>query len=163
MNKIIDVTNDDLDGDEVSDNDGDASNDVIEPVMLPTSHAPISHAPVAGHAHGNKTPEKSNSFQRRKNVSNDVTEPVTIPTSHATVPGHAPIAGHTPAASHAHGSKTPEKSNSFRRRKNVSCSTQNAVQVKFGFSEKAKKNLKKNLTLVLKLLCKSFVKTILLD
>ena len=92
MNKIIDVTNDDLDGDEVSDNDGDASNDVIEPVMPPTSHAPISHAPVAGHAHG---------------------------------------------------SKTPEKSNSFRRRKNVSCSTHNAVQVKFGFSEKAKKKFEK--------------------
>ena len=150
MNKIIDVTNDDLDGDEVSDNDGDASNDVIEPVMLPTSHAP-----VAGHAHGSKTPEKSNSFRRRKNVSSDVTEPVTIPTSHTltTVTGHTPLAGHTPAAGHAHGSKTPEKSNSFRRRKNVSCSTQNAVQVKFGFSEKAKKELKKNLTLVfLKLL-----------
>ena len=131
MNKIIDVTNDDLDGDEVSDNDGDASNDVIEPVMLPTSHAPISHA------HGSKTPEKSNSFRRRKNVSSDVTEPVTIPTS------HTPLAGHTPAAGHTHGSKTPEKSNSFRRRKNVSCSTQNAVQAKFGFSEKAKKELKK--------------------
>jgi hypothetical protein len=152
LNKIIDVTNDDLDGDEVSDNGGDASNDVIEPVMLSTSHAP-----VAGHAHGSKTPEKSNSF-RRKNVSRDVTEPVTIPTSHTPAKGHAPVSGHTPTA------ETPEKSNSFRRRKNVSCSTQNAVQVvKFGFSEKAKKNLKKNLTLVLKLLCKSFVKTILLD
>ena len=33
MNKIIDVTNDDLDGDEVSDNDGDASNDVIELIL----------------------------------------------------------------------------------------------------------------------------------
>ena len=137
MNKIIDVTNDDLDGDEVSDNDGDASNDVIEPVMLPTSHAPISHA------HGSKTPEKSNSFRRRKSVSSDVTEPVTIPTSHTPAKGHAPVAGHTPlvchtpTAGHAHGSKTPEKSNSFRRRKNVSCSTQNAVQVMFGFSEKA--------------------------
>ena len=137
MNKIIDVTNDDLDGDEVSDNDGDASNDVIEPVMLPTSHAPISHAPVAGHAHGSKTPEKSNSFRRGKIVSSDVTEPVTIPTS------HTPLSGHTPTAGHAHGSETPEKSNSFRRRKNVSCSTQNAVQVKFGFSEKAKKKFEK--------------------
>ena len=138
MNKIIDVTNDDLDGDEVSDNDGDASNDVIEPVMLPTSHAR-----VAGHAQGSKTPEKSNSFRRRKNVSSDVTDPVSIPTSHtpakghATEAGHTPLVGHTPAAGHAHGSKTPEKSNSFRRRTNVSCSTQNAVQVKFGFSEKA--------------------------
>ena len=139
MNKIIDVTNDDLDGDEVSDNDGDASNDVIETVMLPTSHAP-----VAGHAHGSKTPEKSNSFRRRKNVSSDVTEPVTIPTSHTPAEGHATVAGHTPLVGHAKGSKTPEKSNSFRRRKNVSCSTQNAVQVKFGFSEKAKKK-KKNL------------------
>ena len=135
---MIDVTNDDLDGDEVSDNDGDASNDVIEPVMLLTSHAR-----VAGHAHGSKTPEKSNSFRRRKSVSSDVTEPVTIPTSHTPAKGHAPVAGHTPlvchtpTAGHAHGSKTPEKSNSFRRRKNVSCSTQNAVQVKFGFSEKA--------------------------
>merc|ERR1711935_234646 len=36
LNKIIDVTNDDLDRDEVSDNDSDANNDVIEPVMLPT-------------------------------------------------------------------------------------------------------------------------------
>ena len=131
MNKIIDVTNDDLDGDEVSDNDGDASNDVIEPVMLPGRHAQISHAPVAGHAHGSKTPEKSNSFRRRKSVSSDVTEPVTIPTSHTPAKGHAPVAGHTPlvchtpTAGHAHGSKTPEKSNSFRRRKNVSCSTQN--------------------------------------
>ena len=132
MNKIIDVTNDDLDGDEVSDNDGDASNDVIEPVMLPTSHAPISHTLAVDHAHGSKTPENSNSFRRRKNVSSDVTEPVTIPTSHAPVAGHTPLVGHTPAAGHAHGSKTPEKSNSFRRRKNVSCSTQNAVQVKFG-------------------------------
>ena len=137
MNKIIDVTNDDLDGDEVSDNDGDASNDVIEPVMLPTSHAPISHTLAVSHAHGSKTPEKSNSFRRRKSVSSDVTEPVTIPTSHTPAKGHATVAGHTPTAGHAHGSKTPEKSNSFRRRKNVSCSTQNAVQVKFGFSEKA--------------------------
>merc|ERR1711971_197609 len=73
LNKIIDVTNDDLDGDEVSDNDGDASNDVIEPVMLPTSHAPISHPLAVSHAHGSKTPEKSNSFRRRKSVSSDVT------------------------------------------------------------------------------------------
>ena len=144
MNKIIDVTNDDLDGDEVSDNDSDTNNDVIEPVMLPTSHAPISHTLAVGHAHGIKTPEKSNSFRRRKNVSSDVTEPVTIPTSHTPAKGHAPVAGHTPlvgqttAEGHAHGNKTPEKSNSFRRR-NVSCSTQNAVQVKFGFSEKATK------------------------
>ena len=138
MNKIIDVTNDDLDGGELSDNDGDASNDGIEPVMLPTSHnLAVGHTPaeghalVAGHAHGSKTPEKSNSFRRRKSVSSDVTEPVTIPTSHTPAKGHALVAGHTPlvchtpTAGHAHGSKTPEKSNSFRRRKNVSCSTQN--------------------------------------
>ena len=140
---MIDDTNEDLDGDEVSDNDGDASNDVIEPVMLPTSHAPTSHTLAVSHAHGSKTPENSNSFRRRKNVSSDVTDPVSIPTSHtpakghATEAGHTPLVGHTPAAGHAHGSKTPEKSNSFRRRTNVSCSTQNAVQVKFGFSEKA--------------------------
>ena len=140
MTKIIDVTNDDLDGDEVSDNDGDASNDVIEPVMLPTSNTPAEgHAPVVGHAQGNKTPERSNSFRRRNNVSSDLTEPVMIPTSHSLSKGHAPVAGHTPLVGHAHGSKTPEKSNSFQRRKNVSCSTQNAVQVKFGFSEKATK------------------------